>query len=71
MTTTVTMEELNEHSGNYDGLCIACGTWTEGGVEPDADGYECPACDEGAVMGAEQAALTKNLEIIDDEENPQ
>jgi hypothetical protein len=69
--TTCTEAEFFEHTESNDGLCIACGTWTEGGVEPDADGYECPACDEGAVMGAEQAALTKNLEIIDDEENPQ
>jgi hypothetical protein len=62
------MDELNEHLGNDDGLCIACGSWTEGGVEPDAEGYECPSCDEGAVMGAEQAGATGNLAIIDDED---
>jgi hypothetical protein len=54
-----TEAEFHEHVENYDGLCMACGQWTEGGVEPDAQGYDCPSCDVPAVIGAEQALFAK------------
>lgn len=38
------------------GFCIACGIECEG-VEPDARRYECEACGESAVYGAEELAL--------------
>ena len=39
------------------GFCTACGADAEG-VEPDARGYECEACEEPAVYGAEELLLT-------------
>ena len=38
------------------GFCISCGSEAEG-VEPDAQGYECEACGENAVYGAEELLL--------------
>lgn len=35
------------------GLCIECGSDAEG-VEPDARGYRCGACDGLGVYGAEE-----------------
>jgi hypothetical protein len=42
--------------------------WTDGGVEPDAEEYECENCGEPQVMGAEQALLLGELDVIPDEE---
>ena len=38
------------------GICLACGEDTEG-CEPDAERYECSACDRKLVFGAEQILL--------------
>lgn len=48
----------------YTGICIACGEMHDG-VEPDADGYYCDACEENAVMGLEQAMLCGYVGVID------
>lgn len=66
------------------GICLACGA-DAGGCEPDARGYECEACGEAAVYGAEElamavamdaprnchAALLAMLEAEEDEPSPQ
>ncbi len=41
---------------NNIGFCTACGERQEG-VEPDAERYECEACGENRVYGAEQIIL--------------
>jgi len=38
------------------GFCLACGE-EAGGVEPDAEGYECESCGKSKVYGAEQILL--------------
>jgi hypothetical protein len=38
------------------GICLACGEEQEG-CEPDARNYECEACGERQVFGAEEALL--------------
>ena len=38
------------------GFCIACGADADG-VEPDACGYICEACEAPAVYGAEELML--------------
>lgn len=43
---------------SYRGFCTKCERFTtDDGVEPDAEGYECPRCGESTVMGAEQALI--------------
>jgi hypothetical protein len=52
----MTEDEFLEHMDNYDGYCTRCRSFTrDGGVEPDAEGYECPDCGNKTVVGAEQA----------------
>lgn len=65
MTTTMTEEEYLDLTNSYGGVCIKCGEIQEGGVEPDAQGYECPACGEPAVMGAEDALMRGFIEVED------
>lgn len=40
----------------YLGFCTECDTEHEG-IEPDACGYECEACGEHAVYGAEELLI--------------
>ncbi|HMH98988.1 MAG TPA: hypothetical protein VK577_20830 [Bradyrhizobium sp.] len=42
------------------GFCMACGA-EAGGVEPDARGYECEACGEPQVYGAEELLMELSL----------
>lgn len=46
----------NEQNLGSTGLCISCGAEAEG-VEPDARKYECEACGERAVYGAEELLM--------------
>lgn len=39
---------------NNDGVCLACGEIQMGGVEPDAENYECESCGARKVCGVEQ-----------------
>jgi predicted RNA-binding Zn-ribbon protein involved in translation (DUF1610 family) len=55
------MEACERRSTSLDnpGFCIACGAEVEG-VEPDACQYECEACGEHAVYGAEELLIMGN-----------
>jgi hypothetical protein len=59
---TITLERLMQacerHRMTLDdpGLCVECGN-EQTGVEPDARKYECEACGEPAVYGAEELLL--------------
>ena len=58
MTHEIMIDNFEEHQDNYDGVCLKCGEITEGGVEPDAEGYECSSCGASAVMGMELALVS-------------
>lgn len=64
---SISEEEYREHVDAYDGLCISCGEWTCGGVEPDAHGYECEACGVLSVYGCEEALLMGRLDVTGEE----
>ena len=53
----MSIEEIEFHREEYNGICLACGEIAYGGTEPDAEGYECEACGKKQVMGVEQAFL--------------
>ena len=59
----VTTEEWEQHRAHYDGLCLACGEWTTGGVEPDARNYKCDLCDERRVYGAEEILFSPHVTV--------
>lgn len=58
ITPDVLMEAAERRDTILDnpGFCIACGN-EQGGCEPDAREYECEACGELAVYGAEELLL--------------
>lgn len=47
-------------SGEYIGICIACGFEQEG-VEPDARKYECEECGKHKVYGAEELLMMTGI----------
>lgn len=47
-------------SGDYMGICIACG-YEQEGVEPDARQYECEDCGKHKVYGAEELLLMTGI----------
>ena len=67
MAFKITEDEFTLHAGEYDGICLTCGDWTVGGVEPDAEGYRCTveSCQQLTVMGAEQALLSGHIEFTE------
>lgn len=58
LTPEVILEAAQRYQTSLDnpGLCTACGN-EQGWTEPDAEGYECEACGEEAVYGAEQLVI--------------
>jgi hypothetical protein len=48
--------ERRANSLDNPGICIACGA-EQDGCEPDAQRYQCEACEEDAVYGAEELLL--------------
>jgi len=63
-------DQFNSHSNDYDGYCYKCDDITSfGGVEPDAQGYECPECDKKTLMGMDIALVLDYLDISEDEDD--
>ena len=51
---------------NYQGWCVDCHDFTRDCTEPDAEGYDCPVCENDTVMGAEQALLEGCFDIVEE-----
>ena len=61
----VSMEEYQDAANRYVGWCRDCEDFTRECTEPDAEGYDCPNCDQDTVVGAEQAMLLGMIDIDD------
>jgi len=59
----LTEEEYLENSNAFMGYCTECKDFTEDEVEPDAEGYDCPDCENQTVLGTEQALLMGLIEV--------
>ena len=59
----VTESEIREGT---NGICLACGEITYGGVEPDAREYPCESCGRDSVCGLEEALLLGLLRIVEE-----
>ena len=60
----MTEHQLMELDNENAGYCHHCDEVTrDSGVEPDAEGYECPKCGEFAVMGMQQAVLLEKIDL--------
>jgi hypothetical protein len=60
---SLTEQEYHNHVNNYDGICAECEEIHDGGVEPDAEEYECDCCGAAAVMGIENALISGLIDI--------
>ena len=54
---TISKAEYRHAAGAYQGWCPNCEDFTREGTEPDAEGYDCPECEENIVVGAENALV--------------
>jgi hypothetical protein len=54
----ITVQQIIDavESGDYIGICVACGHEQEG-VEPDARSYSCESCNARKVYGAEELLM--------------
>ena len=65
MTVLVTKGDYEDATEAYQGWCPACEEFTRDSTEPDDEDYDCPACGDAKVVGAEQALLLGLIEIED------
>lgn len=54
---TVDIAEYEEATESNLGWCTSCKEFTRDCTEPDAEKYDCPACEAYTVFGAEQGLL--------------
>jgi hypothetical protein len=68
MLRKIPFDQLEEafHADDCRGFCLACGAEASG-VEPDAGNYECEACGEKQVFGAEQILIMQGDDEYDAE----
>lgn len=50
---------------DYLGWCTTCEEFTRGQTEPDAEDYDCPKCEGNTVMGAAQALLLGEIDLVE------
>ena len=59
----LTVREYEQHAKDFNGICLKCKSWKFGGVEGDAENYECEDCGENKVMGMLNLLVSENIEI--------
>lgn len=62
-------DELFSYIEDYMGWCTFCRDFTRDCTEPDAEGYDCPECDQNTVMGAENAILEGRVGFLAERED--
>ena len=62
----LSIEDAQMYIEGDEGFCPNCDEFTNGGVEPDAEGYECISCGENTVVGAQFAITVLDLIEIDE-----
>jgi hypothetical protein len=65
---TITKEDYDYAVEDNMGFCKHCEEFTHDCCEPDAEGYECPVCEQKTVYGAELAMVMGLFEIDFDED---
>jgi len=62
-TVTLTPEEYEHHTENYDGYCTTCRTFTVGDCEPDTHDRRCDACGANTLYGTEELVMMGTIVI--------
>ncbi len=65
--TLVSTADYEDATENYRGFCVRCKEFTRDNTEPDAHGYDCPACEQRSVVGAEDALMEGLIELEEEE----
>ncbi len=47
-----TLDRLETAQSEDEGFCLNCEDWTRLQTEPDAEGYDCPTCEQRQVIGS-------------------
>jgi Zn finger protein HypA/HybF involved in hydrogenase expression len=66
--TKVAESDYLDAVDNYTGWCTKCKDFTRDSTEPDAEGYDCPECEQDTVIGAENALIQGLIEFSGEEE---
>jgi Zn finger protein HypA/HybF involved in hydrogenase expression len=66
--TKITESDYLDAVYNYTGWCTSCKEFTRDSTEPDAEGYNCPECEQNTVVGAENALIAGLIVFVDDDE---
>lgn len=61
----ITIDEYRSHDDASDGVCLCCGEWSSGGVEPDGHDYKCHFCGAMRVWGTQDAMMAGYVTIGD------
>lgn len=64
----ITEERYLEAANAYEGWCTICQDFTRDMTEPDAEGYDCPVCNNLTVTGAENALIMGEFEFCEPED---
>ena len=64
-TIVITEAEWLRCRESYEGYCTTCGEFTRDCTEPDAREYDCPACEQNTVYGAEEALFEELIEFTE------
>jgi hypothetical protein len=70
MVTKITESRYSEARSTYEGWCVECLEFTRSQTEPDAEGYDCPVCEENTVIGAENLLWSDEIVVIPDDAPP-
>lgn len=62
--TKLTRAEYDHYSDQFNGKCLACDAWHFGGIEGDAEGYECDYCGESQVMGMLNLLFEGKIDVV-------
>ena len=57
MNGFITEEDFREACNDYLGWCTTYNNFTRPMTETDAEGYDCPECNNDTVVGAENALI--------------
>ena len=59
----ITQARYEKATECFEGFCTTCQKFTRGETEGDAEGYECPACEQMTVMGCENALIAGEISV--------
>jgi hypothetical protein len=60
----VDKQKYDDLAEGFGGICLACGEFYEGAIDPEAEEEECPSCGEVKLYGIEQAVYLERVRLV-------